>query len=286
MNSLVVDTEDAFSASFSDSMQSESTRITPRKTNISSSGKFDFSRLSMKDEGLHQSIEEMMSTLHFTINKEFNVMAEVSGEDLFHLPEDIQECSIGEQLAFVKDLVHKVCRNYLRVLAPKDTDSLDNCSKKPESRRHSKSRSVVLSQEDCEILCDLLRSPPKKAGPKAPEAPKTPKNYTALQEKYTDVSNNLLESQASLRKKEDEMEHLVDTNIRLRTGCKLMTQQIKSLERQLVDSMEENYKLEDSLQIARTDLSRAKAGLLIDALGEQATPNFLEAQRFSFSNYL
>eukprot|EP00359_Climacostomum_virens_P009155 CAMPEP_0204917126 /NCGR_PEP_ID=MMETSP1397-20131031/14802_1 /ASSEMBLY_ACC=CAM_ASM_000891 /TAXON_ID=49980 /ORGANISM="Climacostomum Climacostomum virens, Strain Stock W-24" /LENGTH=288 /DNA_ID=CAMNT_0052089891 /DNA_START=1 /DNA_END=867 /DNA_ORIENTATION=- len=274
--------------SFTLSTVSESTKNSPRQ---SADMLFDISKLTMKDDGLSDIAEEMLSILHYTINKEFNVKAEVSNEELFNLPNDIQTCSIGEQFSFIKDLVFRVCRSYLQMLTPKDKDCLDSSPKILTSRRISKNKSIVLSEEDCEVLCELLKSPPRSSSNQNDN-----KSLDELQVKYKLLGQQLLESQAKLRNKEDEMEHLIDTNNRLRTGCKLMKQQIRSLERQLVDSMEENYKLEESLLNAKGDIAKLKAMNLIDAYSNdgllsarsnaQSTPNFISSGRFSFSSYL
>lgn len=270
-----------------ESSKTESTRNSSRPSH-SPDCMFDLAKLSHKDDGLSEAAEEMLSILHFTINKEFNLRAGGEDEMMFNLPFDIQETSLGEQLDFIKDLVYRVCRSYLQVLMPSDLDYLADSPNRLSSRRVSKNKSVVLSQEDCEALCELLRTPVKGQEIQLDD------RLSELQAKYKELGQRLLESQALLRKKEDEMDYLIDTNNRLRVGCKLMKQQIRSLERQLVDNIEETYRLEDSLKLANEDINRLKSNYLIDECSMESlpgghhlsTPSFVSVGRFSFSNYL
>lgn len=242
--------------SVSDATKNVSSRNSPRQ---SSYPEFDISKLYLKDDSLAETTEEMLSILHFTINKEFNVKADCSDEELFNLPNDLQTSSLTEQLSFIKDLVHKVCRSYLQLLVPAEAHCLDASPKRQAARRVSKTKSVVLSHEDCEVLCEMLKTPPK-----APQHDDV-KSLSELQVKYKELGQQLLESQIRRRENENEIEHLIDTNNRLRTGCKLMKQQIRSLERQLTESFEEAYKLEDSLQQTKAEVIKLNALNINDA---------------------
>jgi hypothetical protein len=209
----------------------------------------DFSQVTLRrykadtdQTSLHEEndvLEEILSLVQSCLNKQ-------------SLGRTLQKDStLLQKLSYTKSLVSEVC-SLLTV--------------DPFKRNKPKSKSVVLSQEDCEILCELLNSPTKKIP-----------SVSKVQGQYTDLGQKLLKSQAQLRKKEDEMEHLTETNIRLRSGCKVMNQQIKSLEQQLVESMEETYKLQDEYHRVMTELTNYRA--------VPQTPSWSE-ECFSFSTYL
>lgn len=292
MKRLSFDIEDVVSiSSCSSDSKSNSTAATPKCKVMVNYPKPDFSRTLGCSPRADELIAEMLVELSSTINQEFNLKARTSGEHLFHLPDLKQESSLMDRLGLVKDLVSKVCQGFLDELEQtrdrlhgREYEGILGSPVVPGGCRCSleqtedtivhpmtqvflrpkpiKSKSVLLSQEDCRILCGMLDKPNSKTKPASA--------ISKLQVKYKETGEKLMDSQAQLRKKEDEIEHLIDTNMRLRTSCKIMKQQIGSLERQLVDCMEETYKLEESYQRAMAELTSYKAFNYFDTLYEGA----------------
>lgn len=251
MRSFNIEIEDVLSISsdLSDSVNCDSTTITPRRY-TANTGAIQRNAVDLeKDKSANEIVEEMLSLLTYTLNSQLKrnvTQAEAH--------EDAKGSSLVDKLAHVKGLVTKVCQSYLDQL-DLTSDSYVEAKTQETSfkRRQPKSKSVVLSQEDCIVLCGLLNSPQKN--PKTEVAP----HVSKLQTQYANICNKHLNSQVQLRKKEDEAEHLTDINMQLRSSCKMMQQQIKSLERQLVDSMEEAYRLEENYQRTMDELSTFKA---------------------------
>jgi hypothetical protein len=290
MATLVVDTEDFVSISTSvpsSTLRSSSRPSHQSKVTVTPPGKprFDFSRISAESEDLHSVTEDMLCMLHLTINQEFNLQAGVSQEELFHLPHDIHTYSLVDQLSFIKDLLYRVCRSYLQTLAPADPTCLESSPIKLDSK--PKPKTFVLSQEEYEALRNLVNASTKTSDSS---------ESSPLHIKYADIGRKLLESQALLRRCEDDMEALSEVNRQMKNRGKLMELQIRGLESQLAESIEETYRLEDSLKQAYYELPKLRSKPFVDVLSVevkessgqtlQSTPSVLAGARFSFSDYL
>jgi hypothetical protein len=182
-----------------------------------------------------------------------------------------------EKLTLTKSLVSTVCQGYLKLLGAVSAKRGEPESKAYTEQMKPKTKSLVLSQEDCEAICELLKTPD------VPQRPKAPFHFSKLQEKYADLGQKFQVSQTSLRQKEEQMEHLTETNTRLRSSCRVMTQQIKSLERQLTCTMEEAYMLEDKYSQLIAELSAYRV-FDIPATSEAPSNTICNSLRSSFMN--
>jgi hypothetical protein len=278
MKSLVCDFEDVCSVAsenVSDSINSESTRITPRnfRGSCDNKTKFGFSDMS---QSTFEIADEILKMLSETLAERPTQEGMSSDEEL---PEDTHPVSMLEKLTLTKSLVSKVCQGYLDLLVAGQAKREEPESKACSALMRSKTKSVVLSQEDCEAICELLRTPD------VPPQPKAPFHFSKLQAKYADLGQKFQVSQTALRQKEEENEHLTETNTRLRSSCKTLTQQLKSMERQLTFTVEEAYRLEGGYSRLMAELSAYRAFDIPASSEAEAPSNLLgNSYRGSFMN--
>jgi hypothetical protein len=252
MKNLAIDTDDVSSVSAlctSEAKQSDSTKITPKRYTGGSDLISIVSRISEKEvDETDDLLDEILTMLQHALTKDCSALGKASVAEAA----DTQRRSLVEKLVYTKALVTSICSSYFDL--PTNEANSHASIKLDIKRRPRKAKSVMLSKDDCKVLCELLASPPPQR-----KDPNLLQQFAKLECQCVVLGQKLLESQAQLRKKEDESEYLIETNMSLRSSCKVMRQQIRSLERQLVDSFAETYALEDSYKTAMAELANFRA---------------------------
>jgi hypothetical protein len=215
------------------------------------------------EEQIRTELESMVSTLHIAINQDFANKTGVWDEELFHLPEDFKAFSILEKTQLARDLVEKLCQGRASLYSQSPTTKSAKIIMQPtgdglvSKLLQSNDKGLQLTTEDCQHLGAVLLGAVRDSA-----SSDLLSTLKLLQENYLKATDKLSDTRRALRKKEDELEHLVDSNSSLRNSLKILKQQTRSLERQLTDALEEAHNAEENYLACRSELHQVQFGSL------------------------
>jgi hypothetical protein len=236
------------------------------------------------DPIIDREVEAMVRSLHSAIDADFRRKAGCFDEQLYHLPDDYVKYTLIDKLRLARDLAEQIYQGILnnsmmfspRRTTPKLFLDTQNIPEPNNARQEAgvnlmkvkgeknldvlsrifqlPSNGIMLSEPDTKELAGLLLGAVRDSASHELKV----KLHT-LQDKYEAVSEKLSKLRGQLKKREEEQEHLINNNTQLRNSVKVLKQQIGSLEKQLEDTIVENYLNEEKCKKTREELMEARS---------------------------
>ncbi|CAG9322431.1 unnamed protein product [Blepharisma stoltei] len=223
-------------------------------------------RSTIDDSELSKNIDKLIKTISDYINEDFNTKAGTKDEPLFCLPDFSR--SILEKSQLARDLTDLLiqCRNNRDSAIPRE--SFYSAQEKRVSKNVSQSRSwkellsalfdpqaegIYLSSSEIAVLLSTILHYCATSG--------TQDIKDVLYRKqieYINTAQKISKVKTLLRKGEDEREFLFESNAKLAETIKTLKKQEALLERQVEDSMVENYSNEEHFNQLSQELKEAK----------------------------
>ena len=251
---------------------------------------------------VENEVDASISILHSAINKHFAVKAELrTEEELFLLPEDIENFSLKQKAKLVKDLCEQACYELLSLHANAWTEfvaSRKSDASFPLRKRDDVVRRIFrlppaglhLSGQEVKQLAELLIGSCRSKAVQEMELTLTKQEETTMA-----LATQLSDLREGMSMRLEQLEMTEKTNARLKTELGTLKQQVLCLEQQLEDTLVDAFNSEEKVKSLQMDvkflteevlgntecvgkLGRVDlAGYLMSGRGEQTTTRVARA---------
>ena len=207
-------------------------------------------------------VDSAISILHGAINKHFAMKAGLrTEEELFLLPEDIENFSLKQKTKLIRDLCEQVSYELLSAHSASVWSDFVSSRKSDASFPIRKRDDVVrrifrlppaglhLSGAEVRTLAELMIGASRSAA-----VLEMQKELRDMQERAMTMATELSDLRAGMSKKEDQLEQMSREKSKLTLEVSTLKSQLLYLEQQLEDTLVEAFNAEELSKALQTDL--------------------------------